>query len=111
VPDDVDQRRQAEREPADYLPALTEIPAVNRQDEMGQMAQALAVFRKNARAARELQAAANQQQALKLRHQMAMDRYTQDFGTSTAAVMANLGRSGETMRAIAVEMSGASQRS
>ena len=68
-----------------------EIPAVDRKDEVGQMAQAMVVFKANAQEARDLQAAAEKDHALKARRQAAMDRYTQDFGTSTAGVMASLG--------------------
>ena len=39
-----------------------------------------------------------------------MDRHTQDFGTSAAGVMANLAESARAMRAVAAEMSEASQR-
>jgi len=88
----------------------TTVPAVERRDEMGQMAQALVVFRQNAQKARTLQAAADQLHALTARRQTAMDRYTQDFGISAGGVMANLARSAETMRATAVEMAAASQR-
>jgi len=88
----------------------TEIPAANRTDEVGQMAQAMLVFKSNADEARSLQAATEKEQALKARRQAAMDRYTQDFGTSAAGVMASLARSAETMRATAAEMSDAAHR-
>ena len=87
-----------------------EVPATDRRDEVGQMAQALLVFRQNAQEARALQEAADQAQVQKERRQAAMDRHTQDFGTSAAGVMANLARSAETMRAIAGEMSAAAHR-
>jgi methyl-accepting chemotaxis protein len=88
----------------------TEVPATGRKDEVGQMAQALLVFRGNAQEARRLQAAADQENALKARRQAAMDRHTQDFGTSAAGVMASLGRSAEAMRQIAGDMSDAAKR-
>jgi methyl-accepting chemotaxis protein len=88
----------------------TEIPAADRKDEVGQMAQAMVVFKSNAEEARNLQAATEKEQALKARRQAAMDRYTQDFGTSAASVMASLARSAETMRATAAEMSDAAHR-
>jgi methyl-accepting chemotaxis protein len=87
-----------------------EIPATDRQDEVGHMAKALLVFRQNAQEARALQEAASQAQVQKERRQAAMDRHTQDFGTSAAGVMANLARSAETMRAIAGEMSAEAHR-
>ncbi|HET7880485.1 MAG TPA: HAMP domain-containing methyl-accepting chemotaxis protein, partial [Acetobacteraceae bacterium] len=85
----------------------TDIPAADRKDEVGQMAQALVVFKANAQQSRSLQQAAEQDHALKARRQAAMDRYTQEFGTSTAGVMASLVRSAETMRATAQQMSDA----
>ena len=87
-----------------------EIPAADRKDEVGQMAQAMLVFKANAQEARDLQAAADKEHALKARRQAAMDRYTQDFGTSAAGVMASLARSAEAMRATAAEMSDAAHR-
>jgi methyl-accepting chemotaxis protein len=87
-----------------------ELPSAHRQDEVGQMAQALVVFRAHAREARDLQAAADAAHAAKERRQAAMDRYTNDFGTSAAGVMAGLVRSADTMREIAATMSGAAQR-
>ena len=74
------------------------------------MARALVVFKDNARHAHRLRAAADQAHALKERRQVEMDRFTQDFGTSTAGVMANLARSAATMRDTASEMSQAAQR-
>ena len=88
----------------------TEIPAADRKDEIGRMAQAMVVFKANAQEARRLEAAARQEQALKARRQAAMDRYTQDFGASTAGVMASLASSAETMRATAQDMSDAAHR-
>ena len=68
-----------------------EIPAVDRKDEVGQMAQAMLVFRQNAQEAHALQAAAQTAHALKERREAAMDRHTQDFGASAAGVMAASG--------------------
>lgn len=87
-----------------------EIPAVDRRDEVGQMAQAMLVFRENAQKARALQAAADQAHALKERQQAAMDRHTQEFGTTAAGVMGNLANSAESMRATAQEMAASAQR-
>ncbi|MGA3002733.1 MAG: methyl-accepting chemotaxis protein [Acetobacteraceae bacterium] len=88
----------------------TEVASLERNDEVGQMAQTLLVFRSNALQARSLQEAADKEHAAKARRQAAMDRCTNDFGTTTAGVMSGLVRSAETMRTIAVEMSGAAQR-
>jgi methyl-accepting chemotaxis protein len=82
------------------------IPAVGRKDEVGQMAQAMLVFRQNAQEARVVQAVQEQEKdhALRARRQAAMDRHTQDFGTSAAGAMASLVRSAEEMRKTAAEM-------
>ncbi len=88
----------------------TEVPAAGRKDEVGQMAQAVLVFRQNAQDARALQAKADRDHALKARRQAAMDRHTQEFGTSAAGVMASLARSAETMRKTAAEMSEAAHQ-
>jgi methyl-accepting chemotaxis protein len=79
-------------------------------NEIGRMARSVDVFKANAQETRRLQAAASREQALKACHQAAMERHTHDFGTSAAEVMGNLARSAETMRAVAGEMSAASQR-
>jgi methyl-accepting chemotaxis protein len=82
------------------------IPATDRRDEVGHMAQAMLVFRQHAQEARRLQdAAADTAHVQKERRQAAMDRHTQEFGASIAGVMTGLGRSAEAMRAIAEEMS------
>ena len=82
-----------------------DIPALDRGDEVGQMAQAMLVFRRNAEEARALQGAAEQVREAKDRRQAAMDRHTQDFGTSASGVMTGLARAAEAMRARATEMS------
>jgi methyl-accepting chemotaxis protein len=88
----------------------TDIPATDRKDEVGQMAQAMAVFKANAQEARNLQAVADKENVLKAHRQEAMDHYTQDFGATTASVMENLARSAETMRTTAAGMSDAARR-
>src|SRR5207248_6325289 len=57
----------------------SEIPAVDRGDEVGQMAQAMLVFRQNAQETRALQTSADQANELKARRQAARDRHTQEF--------------------------------
>jgi len=85
-----------------------EIPAAGRKDEVGQMA--LAVFKANAREARNLQATAEKHHELKARRRAAMDHRTQNFGASATGVMASLARSADAMRATADEMSDAAHR-
>ena len=85
--DDVGVRRLADGDLA------TEIPASDRKDEVGQMAQAMLVFKGNALKARELQAAADKAHGDNMRRHAAMERHTQDFGSAAAGVMASLARS------------------
>jgi methyl-accepting chemotaxis protein len=82
----------------------TEVPAVDRADEVGHMAQAMLVFRQNAQEARRLSGEAERVAAQKDRRQVAMDQCTQDFGTSASGVMATLASSAGTMRKTAGEM-------
>ncbi len=84
-----------------------DIPALDRSDEVGRMAKALLVFRKNAQEARRLQGEAERVRAAKDRRQAAIDRHTQDFGASATGVMAMLVDSAEAMRKTAEEMNGA----
>ena len=88
----------------------TEVPAVDRADEVGRMAQAMLVFRQNAQAARRLAGEAERVALQKDRRQAAMDQCTQDFGTSASGVMATLAASAETMRKTADEMAKAAHR-
>jgi methyl-accepting chemotaxis protein len=87
-----------------------ELAETDRRDEVGMMAEALLVFRTNAQEAHRLQEEADKAHAAKERRQAAMDRYTNDFGTSAGGVMTSLLRSAETMRASATEMSDAAHR-
>ena len=86
-----------------------DIPALGRRDEIGQMAQALLVFRGHAQEARDLQGEADRVRAAKDRRQAAMDQHTQDFGTSTSGVMDSLERAAELTRHTAEEMYAATQ--
>jgi methyl-accepting chemotaxis protein len=87
-----------------------EIPAQDRGDEIGEMAQAVAVFKRNAIENDRLTTAEAREQAARDRRQAAMDRHTQEFGTSVSGVMASLVRSAGDMRAAATEMSEAATR-
>ncbi|HEY1934274.1 MAG TPA: methyl-accepting chemotaxis protein [Acetobacteraceae bacterium] len=88
----------------------TDIPATNRKDEVGQMAQALLVFRQNAQETQRLHEAGETARVLQQRRQTEMDRHVQEFGASVTAVMESLARSAEAMRATAAEMSDAALR-
>ena len=87
-----------------------EIPALERKDEIGQMAQALLVFRQNAQETQNLQGEAERVRVAKDRRQAAMDQNTQDFGTSASGVMATLVTEANAMRKTAGEMTDAARR-
>ena len=81
-----------------------------RRDEIGEMVQAVAVFRQNAIDNARLTAAKTQEQLARDRRQSAMDRHTQDFAPSRTGGMATLLQSAADMRKAAQEMSEASQQ-
>ena len=87
-----------------------EIPSRDNQDEIGDMARAVEVFKQHAieagRLAREQEAA----RTAKERRSSAMEQHTQDFGNSISGVMASLAGSAEGMRR-AAEIDGAGGRS
>ena len=76
----------------------TEVPATERQDEVGDMAHALLVFRANGLKARDLANEAEAVRVQKDRRQQAMDRNTSEFGTSISGVMSNLTQAALAMR-------------
>jgi methyl-accepting chemotaxis protein len=86
------------------------VPGTDRQDECGVLARALEALRDESRRARELDAAAQAERAARDRRQVALDRHTQDFGSSVSGVMASLGQSAEQMRRAAGEMAGTIER-
>lgn len=83
------------------------VPEADRNDEIGVMARAVGVFKQNAIAADSVVAAQAADRAAKERRQTALDRYTQDFGTSIVGVMGGLTSSAGTMRAAAGAMADA----
>jgi len=83
------------------------IPGVQRRDELGVMARAVEIFRQNAIAADALVAAQTADRTAKERRQIAMDRHTQDFGTSIVGVMGGLTTSADGMRKAAGSMADA----
>ena len=86
------------------------IPGQDRGDEVGSMSQALIVLRDAAVARRKLEKDIGEERAAKDRRQAAIERHTQDFGTTIVAVMARLTRSSETMHAASNEMVGSVAR-
>ena len=87
-----------------------EPPAADRRDEIGQMAQALLVFRDNARQTRTLEEAAREERAAKDRRQAARDQHTASFGASAAGVMDSLLQAAASMRDAAAGMSETAER-
>jgi methyl-accepting chemotaxis protein len=86
----------------------TEVPHLDRSDEIGAMAQAVEVFKRNMIHAAQL---ADQQAAARTargRRQEAMERHTEEFGTSVTGVMATLTTSAAGMSHAADAMARAS---
>ena len=66
------------------------VPARDNQDEIGDMARAVEVFKQNAITAERLGAEQATARAARERRQVALEQHTQDFGTSVAGVMGTL---------------------
>ncbi len=87
-----------------------EVPAQQRRDEIGAMARAVDIFRRNEQHARQLAAERDADHAAGARRQAAMDQHLQDFGGSVSAVFGNLSTAAEDMRAASNEMMAAAHR-
>jgi methyl-accepting chemotaxis protein len=86
------------------------VPAQERRDEIGAMARAVDVFRRNGQRARQLAAERDADHATRARRQVAMDQHMQDFGSSVSSVFANLAAASEDMRTVSSEMIEAARR-
>ena len=86
-----------------------DIPARDATDEMGAMARAVDVFRLAAIENDRLTAEQAREQAARGRRQAAMDRHTQDFGTSISGVMNGLIDSASRMRTAVSQMGAATK--
>jgi methyl-accepting chemotaxis protein len=86
------------------------VPAQDRGDEVGRMAQAMVVFHRNAEEAQRLQGEADRVRIAKDRRQAAIDQHTQDFGTAATGVMATLVEAAGAMRKTAAEMASAAHK-
>ncbi len=82
-----------------------EVPARDNRDEIGDMARAVEVFKQQAITADRLAAEQEAARTARARRQDAMDRHTQDFGTSIADVMSSLANSASDMRRASDAMS------
>jgi methyl-accepting chemotaxis protein len=87
-----------------------DVPARERRDEIGAMANALETFRRQAEENVALEAAAQDDRAARERRAAALERHTQEFGQSIAAVLDTLSRSAESMTASAKGMTAAADR-
>ncbi|WP_207191771.1 methyl-accepting chemotaxis protein, partial [Paracraurococcus ruber] len=76
-------------------------PCAGRRDELGDLARALEAFRAEGLERRRLAAAAADEQQARERRVAAMDRHTQDFGTTVSAVLHSLTDSAGAMRGVA----------
>jgi methyl-accepting chemotaxis protein len=86
-----------------------EIPARGRHDEIGEMAQAVEVFKQQAIEAERLAAEQAATHAAKERRQAQLEQQTRDFGQSVAKVMTGLTKSADGMRHAAETMAEASR--
>ncbi len=84
------------------------IPAHGRDDEIGDMARAVDVFKQNMVRADQLRTEQAAAHAERSRRQDAMERDTEAFGTSVSTVMTKLSGSSEDMRRAAEAMTQAS---
>ncbi len=80
------------------------------KDEVGSITAAARVFLEKLLQNRELEAAAESGRAMRARQAAAMDRHTQDFGTSISGVMTSLETFAVKMHAAAGEMSDAAKQ-
>jgi methyl-accepting chemotaxis protein len=87
-----------------------QIPALERSDEIGQMAKALLVLCGHAQEARDLQDAAERAGLVKTERDQAIERHIQDFGSSTSVVMSALEHSADQVRTTADKLYSATQQ-
>jgi methyl-accepting chemotaxis protein len=88
----------------------SEIPFAGRQDEVGAMAGALAVFRDQARENLRLAAEAEHEERQKRRRHEMMERFTRDFAASVGGAIEALGTNAALMRGHAEDVHGVAER-
>ncbi len=86
------------------------VPCASRTDQLGEIGRAVEMLRDRAKHAQALDIKATAEHEAKARRQNAMERLTQDFGTSVSGVLAGLVSSAENMRGSAVEMARAAEQ-
>ena len=84
-----------------------DVPARDAKDEIGDMARAVEVFKRQAIDGERLAAEQAAARAARERRQVALEQHTRDFGTSVAGVMGSLAESSAKMRAAAEAMAAA----
>jgi methyl-accepting chemotaxis protein len=84
-----------------------DVPARNAKDEIGDMARAVEVFKRQAIDGERLAAEQAAARAARERRQVALEQHTRDFGASVAGVMGSLAESSAKMRAAAEAMAAA----
>jgi methyl-accepting chemotaxis protein len=86
-----------------------DIPHIQRADEIGEMARAVEVFKKNTLQTERLKAQQEEASAARSRRQDAMERHAQTFAASVSDVTAKLVDSAEGIRVAATAMATASK--
>jgi len=88
----------------------SEIPGRDNTDEIGEMARAVEVFRQQAIENSQLAAMQDRERIAKERRQNAMDRHTQEFGSSISGVMEGFALASATMRQAAADVTEGAQQ-
>jgi methyl-accepting chemotaxis protein len=81
------------------------VPAIEQKNEIGDMARAVEVFKRNALAAQRMQSEQDAARSARARRQDAMDQHTQAFGVDITGVMASLAGSADALRGASASMS------
>jgi methyl-accepting chemotaxis protein len=82
----------------------SEVPGRDNTDEIGEMARAVEVFRRQAMENGHLAQLQEQERAAKERRQKSMDLHTQEFGSSVSGVMESFMAASATMRQAAADV-------
>jgi methyl-accepting chemotaxis protein len=86
-----------------------EVAGDERKDEVGALARALAVFKRNAIEAKRTAAAQEEDRAAKIRRAQALERLTKDFESQVGALAQSLSTAANNMQTAAQSMSGAAE--
>jgi len=86
-----------------------EVEGDKRKDEVGALARALAVFKRNAIEAKRTAAAQEEDRAAKVRRAQTLERLTKDFENQVGALAQSLSTAANNMQSAAQSMSGAAE--